>query len=51
MKESTVIVIAGAIYIATLMMLVRPNSKGPEIINSIFNTFTDLVKGTTGYTP
>jgi hypothetical protein len=42
---------AGGIYLAILYLLVRPDSKGPAIVNNIFNALSDLVKGTTGYQP
>lgn len=42
--------IAAVIYLAILYVLVRPGSKGPAIITSIFGTLSDLVKGTVGYT-
>jgi hypothetical protein len=50
MKDSAWAIVIGAIYIAIVMMLVRPNSKGPAIINTIFAALSDLVKGSTGYT-
>lgn len=40
---------AGGIYLAILYLLARPGSKGPAIVNNIFNALSDLVKGTTGY--
>lgn len=42
--------VAAIIYLAILYTLVRPNSNGPTIINTLFGTMTDLVKGTVGYT-
>lgn len=42
--------IAASIYGAIIYMLVRPNSKGPELINNIFNALDDLVRGSVGYT-
>ena len=42
--------IVGAVYIAILFTLVRPNSKGPQIVQNIFSTFTDLVRGVAGQT-
>lgn len=50
MKDSAWAIVIGAIYIAIVMMLVRPNSKGPAIINQVFGALSDLVKGSTGYT-
>lgn len=42
--------IAAIIYIAILYTLVRPNSKGPAIIQSITGLLADLVRGATGET-
>jgi len=50
MKEQLGMFLIGVIYLSTLYMLVRPNSKGPEIIGNIFTTFTDLVRGVAGQT-
>jgi hypothetical protein len=50
MRDSAVTFIAGAIYLAILYMLVRPGSNGPTIINNIFSTLSDLVRGSVGYT-
>lgn len=51
MNKGTVWAIGiGSVYVAIIMMLVRPNSKGPAIINNLFNAMTDLVKGSTGFT-
>ena len=50
MKENLGIFFVGIIYIAILYTLVRPNSKGPQIIQTVFSTFTDLVRGVAGQT-
>jgi hypothetical protein len=42
--------VAAIIYLAILYTLVRPNSNGPTIIENLFSTMTDLVRGTVGYT-
>lgn len=42
-------VITGAIYIAIIMLLVRPSSKGPQVIGQVLDALSDLLKGTTGY--
>lgn len=42
--------IIGIIYMAILYTLVKPSSKGPQILQNILGTFTDLVRGTTGET-
>jgi hypothetical protein len=56
MKDWVVLVIVGSIYIATLTVLVRPNSKlmstdpstGHTYLTNIFNAFDDLVRGSLG---
>ena len=50
-KDDFVNLMLGSIYLAILVMLVRPSSKGPTIINNVFGALSDLVKGTTGYQP
>ena len=42
--------LAGILILATIYVLVRPGSKGPTIVNSIFSTLSDLVRGSVGYT-
>ena len=42
-------VITAVIYLAVVMILVRPSSKGPQIIGQLLDAFSDLLKGTTGY--
>jgi hypothetical protein len=42
--------LAGAIYLAIIYVLVRPNSKGPTIIDNVFTALSDLVRGVTGQT-
>lgn len=49
MRDTAWEVIIGAVYIAIIFTLVRPNSKGPAVVNSILDALTDLVKSTTGY--
>lgn len=49
-KESIFTLIAAIFYLAILYVLVRPGSKGPTLVNSIFSAFTDLVRGATGET-
>lgn len=51
MTDDIGFLLAGVIYLAIILILVRPSSPGPTIINNIFTALTDLVKGTTGYTP
>ncbi len=50
MKDSAFSFIAAIIYLAILYMLVRPGSKGPTIINTVFSALSDLVRGSVGYT-
>lgn len=50
MRDSITFVIIGAIYLATLYVLVRPNSTGPQIIQNVLATFGDLVRGVAGQT-
>lgn len=49
-REAVVAFIAAIIYLAILYALVRPGSSGPTLVNKIFGTFSDLVRGTLGYT-
>lgn len=51
MGDNAATILAGIIYMAILLLLVRPSSKAPTVINNIFGALTDLVKGTTGYQP
>jgi hypothetical protein len=50
MKENIGFFLVGILYISTIYVLVRPNSNGPKIINSLFSTFADLVRGVSGET-
>jgi hypothetical protein len=49
MRDSFWYLLIGGIYLGILMLLVRPSSKGPAIINQLFDAFASLLKGTTGY--
>lgn len=49
MRESFWYILIGGIYLGILMLLVRPSSKGPAIINQLFDAFSSLLKGTTGF--
>jgi hypothetical protein len=42
--------LVGILYLSTVYVLVRPNSKGPGIINNLFSAFADLVRGVSGQT-
>jgi hypothetical protein len=50
MTGSIAFIVVGTIYMAILYVLVRPESKGPQIIQSIFGTFSDVVRGVAGQT-
>jgi hypothetical protein len=50
MREQAGLFIAAIIYVAILYTLVRPGSKGPQLVESISSTLADLVRGVTGYT-
>jgi hypothetical protein len=50
MRDQITWTIAAIIYIAILYTLVRPGSKGPQLVESISSTLADLVRGVTGYT-
>jgi hypothetical protein len=50
MTDKITFLIVGVIYMAILYSLVKPSSKGPQILGNILGTFTDLVRGTTGQT-
>lgn len=47
-KDSIWYVVIAVIYLAILMILVRPSSKGPAIIGQLLDALSDLLKGTTG---
>lgn len=49
MKDYLVLIIVGAIYLATITALVRPGSKGSQLVQNVFNAFDDLVRGAAGY--
>ena len=50
MGNRIALLIAAAIYIAILLVLVRPNSRGGRLVLSISDVFSDLVRGVTGQT-
>jgi hypothetical protein len=50
MRENIGFFLVGILYISTVYVLVRPNSNGPTIINNLFSTFGDLVRGVSGQT-
>jgi hypothetical protein len=49
-RDQVAFFIIGTIYLAILYTLVKPSSQGPQILENILGTFTDLVRGTTGQT-
>lgn len=50
MSEKITVVLIGVLYLATLLVLVRPNSKGPQLVSTVLGTFADLVRGVSGQT-
>jgi hypothetical protein len=50
MKDNVIFVIVGAIYVACLYTLVRPGSKGTQLVGTIGTTMSDLVRGVSGET-
>jgi len=50
MRDKIGYFIAAIIYVAILYTLVRPGSKGTQIIGSIGTALTDLVRGVAGQT-
>lgn len=49
MKGDFWFIMIGVIYVAILYMLVRPSSTGPQLVTTVLDAISDLVKGTTGY--
>jgi uncharacterized membrane protein len=50
MRDKIGMWLAGLLYLATLYVLVRPNSKGPALVGTVLGTFADLVRGVSGQT-
>jgi hypothetical protein len=50
MKEKGVFIIVAVLYLATVFALVRPGSKGTQLVTTIFSTLSDLVRGVSGQT-
>jgi hypothetical protein len=50
MKDKVTLLVVAIVYIAIIYRLVRPNSKGPAIVQNIGSVLTDLVRGATGET-
>ena len=47
-KQSLWYLIAAIFYLSIVMLLVRPSSKGPQIVGDVLDALSALVKGTTG---
>jgi hypothetical protein len=50
MKDKITLLIVAIVYIAIIYRLVRPSSKGPQIVLNLGNVLADLVRGATGET-
>lgn len=50
MGDKITIVLVGVLYLSVLYVLVRPNSQGPTLVNTVLGTFADLVRGVSGQT-
>lgn len=50
MKERITWTIVAVIYLATLYTLVKPGSKGTQLVSTIGTTLSDLVRGVAGQT-
>lgn len=50
MTDKIAYLIAAIIYVAILFTLVRPGSKGTQIIGNISTALADLVRGVAGQT-
>jgi hypothetical protein len=50
MKDKAVFIIVAILYLATVFALVRPGSKGTQLVTTIFSTLSDLVRGVSGQT-
>lgn len=49
MKDTAFWFIGALLYLSILYALVRPNSRGPELISNILNSLSDLIRGSAGY--
>lgn len=47
MSDNLWMVFIGSIYVAIIYMLVRPNSPGPQLVNTVAAALAALVKGVT----
>lgn len=50
MGDKVSLFLVGILYLAILYVMVRPQSKGPTIVEAVLGTFSDLVRGVTGQT-
>lgn len=48
-REQIFWLVGAVMYLGILYALVRPGSKGPDLVNNIFNTLADLIRGSAGY--
>ena len=50
MKEQITWTIVAILYLATLYTLVKPGSKGTQLVATVTGTLADLVRGVSGQT-
>lgn len=50
MSDKIGTLLVGVLYLAILYVLVKPNSNGPNLVNTVLGTFADLVRGVSGQT-
>jgi F0F1-type ATP synthase membrane subunit a len=50
MRDQITFFIVAIIYLAILYTLVKPQSKGPQLVQNVLGTLTDLVRGAAGQT-
>lgn len=48
MKRDISLFMSGIVYVAILYVLVRPNSQGPTLIESVTSAFANLIRAATG---
>ncbi|MER5542468.1 hypothetical protein [Streptomyces sp. NPDC002589] len=41
-------ILTGVIIVAGIMVLVRPGSQGPSLVNSVGSSFSSMIKAATG---
>jgi hypothetical protein len=47
-KGTVALIVIAIIYVAALFVLVRPGSKGPQLVGSVSTGLTNLIKAATG---